>query len=131
MPAEADFVKSKKAISSSYCYPAHGTEAPGKVCLGQTHYFYLFSHFWFLSGSYKNIITNFSNVILLSIGGSLVAKSCATLETPWTEAHHASLSMGFSRQEYWSRLPISFSKGSSQPRDLIWVSCTAGRFFTN
>ena len=25
--------------------------------------------------------------------------------TPWTIAHQASLSMGFSRQEYWSRLP--------------------------
>ena len=24
---------------------------------------------------------------------------------PWTEAHHAPLSIGFSRQEYWSRLP--------------------------
>ena len=23
-------------------------------------------------------------------------------ETPWTTAHQASLSMGFSRQEYWS-----------------------------
>ena len=26
---------------------------------------------------------------------------------------------------------ISFSRGSSQPRDQTWVSCTAGRFFTN
>ena len=26
--------------------------------------------------------------------------------TPWTVAHHASLSMGFSRQEYWSGLPF-------------------------
>ena len=25
--------------------------------------------------------------------------------TPWTVAHQAPLSMGFSRQEYWSRLP--------------------------
>ena len=25
---------------------------------------------------------------------------------------------------------ISFSRGSSQPRDPTWVSCTAGRFFT-
>ena len=25
--------------------------------------------------------------------------------TPWTVAHQASLFMGFSRQEYWSRLP--------------------------
>ena len=26
-------------------------------------------------------------------------------ETPWTVAHQSPLSMGFSRQEYWSRLP--------------------------
>ena len=26
--------------------------------------------------------------------------------TPWTIAHHAPLSMGFSRQEYWSGLPV-------------------------
>ena len=27
--------------------------------------------------------------------------------TPWTVAHQAPLSMGFSRQEYWSGLPCS------------------------
>ena len=26
--------------------------------------------------------------------------------TPWTVVHQASPSMGFSRQEYWSRLPV-------------------------
>ena len=26
--------------------------------------------------------------------------------TPWTVAHQAPLSMGFSQQEYWSRLPF-------------------------
>ena len=26
--------------------------------------------------------------------------------TPWTVAHHAPLSMGLSRQEYWSGLPF-------------------------
>ena len=39
-------------------------------------------------------------------GGSLVAKSCPTLVTPWTVACKAPLSMGFSRQEYWSGLPF-------------------------
>ena len=29
-----------------------------------------------------------------------------TLLTPWTAAHQPSLSMGFPRQEYWSRLPF-------------------------
>ena len=37
-------------------------------------------------------------------GGGLVAKSCPTISTPWTVASQAPLSMGFSRQEYWSGL---------------------------
>ena len=33
--------------------------------------------------------------------------SCVQLfGTPWTAAHQAPLSMGFSRQEYWSRMPL-------------------------
>ena len=32
---------------------------------------------------------------------SVMSDSC----DPWTVAHHASLSIGFSRQEYWSELP--------------------------
>ena len=39
-------------------------------------------------------------------GGHLIAKSCPAFVTPWTVAHQASLSMGFSRQEYWSGLPF-------------------------
>ena len=40
------------------------------------------------------------------IGRSLVTKSCPTLAIPWTVACKASLSMGFSMQEYWSGLPF-------------------------
>ena len=37
----------------------------------------------------------------------LVALSCPNLcAAPWTVAHQAPLSMGFSRQEYWSGLPF-------------------------
>ena len=50
--------------------------------------------------------------------------------TPWTVALQALLSMGFSRQEYWSELPFSSPGESSQPRDQTWVSCIAGGFFT-
>ena len=39
-------------------------------------------------------------------GGGLVAKSRLTLATPGTVAHQAPLSMGFSRQEYWSGFPF-------------------------
>ena len=47
---------------------------------------------------------------LLSNGSDLVAKSCLTLATPWTVTVQASLSMGFSRQEYWSGLPFPSPK---------------------
>ena len=46
--------------------------------------------------------------------------------TPWTTAYQAPLSMGFPRQEYWSRLPFPFSRGSSWSRDQTCVSCIAG-----
>ena len=39
-----------------------------------------------------------------SYGGGLAAKSYPTLATPWTVARQAPISMGFSRQEYWSGL---------------------------
>ena len=35
---------------------------------------------------------------------SEVTQSCPTLGNPWTVTHQALLSMGFSRQEYWSGL---------------------------
>ena len=54
---------------------------------------------------------------------SEVAQSCPTLETPWTVAHQAPLSMGYPRQEYWSGLPFP------SPGDWTWVSWIAGRFF--
>ena len=42
---------------------------------------------------------------------------------PWSVACQAPLSLGFSRQEYWSGLPFpSISRGSSQSRDRPWVS---------
>ena len=39
-------------------------------------------------------------------GGGLVGKLCLTFATPWTVACQAPLSMGFSRQEYWSEWPF-------------------------
>ena len=34
-------------------------------------------------------------------------------ETPWTAAYQAPLSIGFSRQEYWSGLPLPSLLGST------------------
>ena len=42
-------------------------------------------------------------------GGGLVAKLCLSLVTLRTVACQAPLSMGFSRQEYWSGLPFMVS----------------------
>ena len=52
------------------------------------------------------------------------------LATPWTVAHQAPLSMGFSRQEYWSGLLFPSLGGSSLLRDWTRVSHTVGGFFT-
>ena len=43
---------------------------------------------------------------LVSESESEVTQSCPTLCDPWTIAHQAPPSMGFSRQEYWSGLPF-------------------------
>ena len=41
---------------------------------------------------------------------SEVAQSCPTLATPWTTAYQALLSIGFSRQKYWSGVPLPSPK---------------------
>ena len=46
---------------------------------------------------------------LVAISFSVKVKSLSRvrlLATPWTAAHQAPPSMGFSRQEYWSRVPL-------------------------
>ena len=63
----------------------------------------------------KKIVVFLNNGILLSVKRSIKpqndthvnAQSCLTLLlVPWTVARQAPLSMGFSRQEYWSGLPF-------------------------
>ena len=44
----------------------------------------------------------------------LVTQSCLTV-TPWATARQAPLSMEFSRQEYWSRLPFPSSGDLPNP----------------
>ena len=66
---------------------------------------------WFLIISCEYV----GNMLYLYSHGGLVAKSCPTLCDP----HGLK----------W--VAISFSRGSSQPRNQTWVSYIAGRFFTN
>ena len=46
---------------------------------------------------------------------SEVAQSCPTLATPWTTAYQAPPSMGFSRQEYWSGVPLPSPTNKLEP----------------
>ena len=55
-----------------------------------------------------------------------VSHSIMSNATTWTVAHHALLSMGFSRKEYWSWVAIPFfqTQGSN-----LGLSLIAGGFF--
>ena len=61
---------------------------------------------------------------------SVVSNSFAT---PWTVSHQVPLSMEFSRQEYWSELPLptpgDLPDPEIKPMSLV-SSALAGRFFT-
>ena len=48
----------------------------------------------------------FLNIVHIFRNSGLATKLCPTLATSWTVALQAPLSMGFSRQEYWSGLPF-------------------------
>ena len=48
-----------------------------------------------------------SSLLLLLLSRFSRVQLCAT---PWTAAYQAPLSMGFSRQEYWSGVPLPMSK---------------------
>ena len=64
-----------------------------------------------------------------------VPSHCLVFATLWTVAHQAPLSMGFSRQEYWSGLPCSppgdLSDPGIKPASLasLTFSILAGGFF--
>ena len=52
--------------------------------------------------------------------------------TPWTVAHYTPLSMGFPRQEYWSRLPFPTPEDLPKPKiepTSLASPALAGRFF--
>ena len=80
-------------------------------------------------------------MVLNTTGGDgAVAMSCPTLVTPWTVAFQFPLSMGFSRQDYWSGLLCPHSGDlldpGMAPSPLMSSafevdSCIAGGFFTD
>ena len=68
---------------------------------------------------------------LLWVVGGLFTKSCPTLCDPMDCSPSGSTVHGIFQAIILEWVAISFSRGSSQPRDQTRVSCTAGRFFTN
>ena len=60
----------------------------------------------------------------------LVAKSCLTLGDPMDCGLPGSSVHGILQAGILEWVAISFSRGSSKPRNQTWVSCIAGRFFT-
>ena len=57
-------------------------------------------------------------------------QSCPTLWEPMNCCPPGSSVRGILQTRILEWTAIPFSRGSSQPRDWIWVSCIAGRFFT-
>ena len=60
----------------------------------------------------------------------LVAESCLTLCNPMDCSPPGFSVHGILQARILEWITIPFSRGSSQPRDQTWVSCTAGRLFT-
>ena len=69
-----------------------------------------------------------SSKVLVALLSRPVMPNSATL---WIAAHQALLSMRFFQARILEWVAISFSRGSSQPRDRTLVSCTAARLFIN
>ena len=64
---------------------------------------------------------------------ALVTHHVQLFATPWTTAHQAPLSIGFSRQEYWSELPCpspSDLPDSGSNPCLVYLPALAGGFLT-
>ena len=60
----------------------------------------------------------------------LHTQSCPTLCYPMDSSPPGSSVHGIFQTRILEWVAISFSRGSSQPRDQTWVSCIAGKLFT-
>ena len=81
-----------------------------------------------LFSKWQWIVIHIFYALLLLFSHSVVSDSFVT---PWTVALQAPLSMGFSRQEYWSGLPCPPPGDLSNPRVKPRSPALIGGFFTN
>ena len=88
-----------------------------------------------LKANYTLLLPYFLQMIMWSCA-CMRAKSLSQVwlsATLWAVAHQAPLSMGFSRQEYWSRLPFLSPGAFSEPEIKLTSLASpalASRFFT-
>ena len=69
------------------------------------------------------VAISFSNAWKWKVKGKSLSRVWLFV-TPWTAAHQAPPSMGFSRQEYWSGLPLPSSNLSwLHPYYINWLLC--------
>ena len=76
------------------------------------------------------IYGQFSSLVRERKGESEVALLCLTICDPMDCSPRGSSVLGILQARILEWVAISFSRGSSQPRDRTQVSCIAGRFFT-
>ena len=77
------------------------------------------SHPWDSPGKNTGVGYHFLLQSMKVKSESEVAQSCPT-ETPWTAAHQALPSMGFSRQEYWSGVPLPSPISVVATQIIVW-----------
>ena len=94
---------------------------------------WIMSHFW-LANILWTFLDKFSTVHMFHFfwpKGQCMLSCYWFFATLWTVACQAPLSMGFSRQEYWSGLPFPSPGDLSNPviKPASPVSCIVGGFF--
>ena len=97
--------------------------------MGYLEVYYLISNFW---EYLKDVLLLFFNmyVCVCVCVCVLVAQLCLTLCDPKDYSMPGSSVLGILQATVLEWGAISFSRGSSRPRDQTWVSCIAGRYFT-
>ena len=85
-----------------------GLSAVFTLLSGTPHWAFLQSWDLTCSGVTKKVmlITEWASASVRKALGESACSCVSLFVTPWTVAHQAPLSMGFSRQEYWSGLPL-------------------------
>ena len=96
--------------------------------INMIHTFLTNDLFWNSFRFYRRIVKR-AQIYLIYMCVCVSHSVVQLIVTPWTVAHQAALSTGFSRQGYCSGLPFH-SRGSSWPRGWTRISHISGRFFT-